>query len=338
MDYVLGAPVWEQIGGCCVRLADSVQKCVVFLGPERGDDIHLAGTGFLLRTGGGTESTTYLVTAAHVARQMAGPFGVRMNTREGQFRVHPLERAEWAYHPDEGVDVVATVFDPPDWADTVPFHVRYFATEFKIGTKNFGPGDFAYVVGLYRLLQDTRRNIPLVHTGHIAALAADHPIPVTDERGKTTPTYGYLVESRAISGASGSPVFVRRSIEHEIQAPGAARGQKLVASTPGSVWLLGLWQSSWPRKPEQALLEGAELGSDVKVSVGIGVVVPASFILEVLSLPKLEKQRDQRKHARAIDVAASTDVATPASDENPKHREDFSRLLGEAARKRESED
>lgn len=339
LDYVFGNPVVERCGRCLVRLSDDVQKCVVFLGPEQGEDIVLAGTGFLLKDSGGTESTTYLVTGAHVARQLAGPIGIRLNTREGLFRIHPLERAEWVYHPDPSVDVAAIVFDPPVWADVVPFHIRYFATDFKLDSKDLGPGDFAYVVGLYRLLKDTRRNIPLVHTGHIAALAADQPIPVVDPgTGKVWPTQAYLVESRAISGASGSPVFVRRSIRHTIPDPGADPGYILRAWTPGSVWLLGLWQSSWPRKAEQDLIEGADLSKDVKVSVGIGLVVPATFIQEVLEMPKIEEQRAHRKRARDSEVSATTDAAPPAKADNPRHRENFNSLLDAAVRKPAQDD
>ena len=218
----------------------------------------------------------------------------------------------------------------------VPFHVRYFASDFKIDSKNLGPGDFAYVVGLYRLLKDTRRNIPLVHTGHIAALAADHPIPVVDPvTGKVRPTRAYLVESRAISGASGSPVFARRSIEHTIPDPAASPGHILRAWTPGSVWLLGLWQSSWPRKAEQDLIESADLSDDVKVSVGVGLVVPATFIQEVLDMPEIGEQRAHRKRARDLEVAATTDAAPPTTAGNPSHKEDFNRLLDAAVRKPE---
>ncbi len=329
MSYTLGPVELVQNGGCWVRLNDDARKCVVFLGSEQGEDIELAGTAFLLMDGGGPDTTIYLVTARHVARGLAGPIGVRFNTKEGNFRVQSIERPNWVFHPDFNVDVAAMVFDPPTWADVRPFHVKYFATDFKIDTKGFGPGDFAYVVGLYRLLKDTRRNIPLVHTGHIAALAVDHPIPVIDPvTKKKMAARGYLVESRAISGASGSPVFVRRSISHKLKDD-ENPDYHLNTLIPGSVWLLGLWQASWPQEPEQALIEGAGLSKDVKVSVGIGVVVPAPFILDVLNM--LEDQREKRRESRRAEVAATTDAALPTRDDNPQHREDFSSLLDAAA-------
>jgi hypothetical protein len=311
-----------------------VQKCVVFLGPEQGDDIELAGTGFLISKGE-PGSAVYLVTAAHVAKQLAGPIGVRLNTHEGQFRVQPLSQAEWVYHrhyPE--VDVAAVLFDVPKWADVRPYNIGKFATQFKMATKDFGPGDFAYVVGLYRLLKDTGRNIPLVHTGHIAATALDHPVPVTDPITKrAVSTRAYLVESRAISGASGSPVFVRRSVKHLIPESIDANANKLRVSTPGSVWLLGMWQSSWPLEPDQALIEGAGLGPNVKVSVGIGLVIPSQYIIDVLLMPGIRDQRDEWLGARAVQVAATTDAVPATKADNPRHREDFNSLLHAAARK-----
>jgi hypothetical protein len=338
LDYVLGSPILERNGGALVRLANDVNKCVVFLGPEQGKDIDLAGTAFFLMDGGGPDTMSYLVTARHVARALVGPIGIRFNTKAGEFRVCPIERPDWEYFPDPNVDLAAMAFIPPAWADVVPFHVRYFATDFKIGTKNFGAGDFVYVVALYRLLRATRRNIPLVHTGHIAALMADEPIPVVDSvTGEETQARGYLVESRAISGASGSPVFVRRSIQHMMPDPAEPDGG-LRASTPGSVWLLGLWQASWPQKPEQDLLEGVGLPKDVRVSVGVGIVVPAPFIQVLLEMPKIKKQREQIRKERAAGVAATTDSALPTKAENPQHREDFNRLLDAAAKGKQSTD
>jgi hypothetical protein len=338
LDYVLGDPVCEKRGGCEVRLADSVQKCVVFLGPEQGDDIVLAGTGFLVSKAQ-PEAAVYLITAAHVARETIGPIGVRLNTREGLFRVQALEHPEWVYHRDPNVDVAALLFEIPPWADARPFALGKFATNFKMATKNLGPGDFAYVVGLYRLLKDTRRNIPLVHTGHIAATALDHPIPVGDSVGGTIPTRAYLVESRAISGASGSPVFVRRSVDYTTrEAADIPKSERLKVTTPGSVWLLGLWQASWPKKPDQTLIESAGIESGVTVSVGIGLVVPAPYIIDVLGQDDMRSQWMRWKNDRDLRVAATTDVAPSTTADNPQHKEDFNSLLRAAAQKRSQDD
>lgn len=293
-----------------MRLDDNVNKCVVFLGREQGDDISLAGTAFFLKDYDGTDSVTYLVTSGHVARGLVGKIGIRFNSTAGQFRVCGVDWPDWVYHPDENVDLAAMVFEPPHWADVIPLPVGAFATGFKIGTKNFGAGDFAYVVGLFRLLKSTRQNIPLVHTGHIAAMMGDQPIPMLDPHTRQErQARGYLVESRAISGASGSPVFVRRSIKHNIRDP-AAPNTDLNAYTPGSVWLLGVWQGSWPQEADQALIEGAGLHKDAKVSVGIGLVVPAPFMQQLFVSPDMQAQRDRLKKSFAEKSGANREKSS----------------------------
>ena len=279
MGYTFGIPEYALNGSSLVRLSDDALKCVVFLGSEFGDDIVLAGTGFLVVDGKAPNQTIYVVTASHVARGLDGaPIGVRLNTKDGGFRVQPIDRPDWVHHVDENVDVTALIFDPPAWADVTVYSTAFFATDGKMETKNFGPGDFAYVAGLYRILRDTRRNIPIVHTGHVAALVSDHPLPVTDPvSGLVRHAHGYLVESRAISGASGSPVFVRRSIKHNILDPDAP-GKGLRAVTSGSVWLLGLWQASWPMEPDMNLIEGVNLPKDVKVPKVFESLIQLGFV------------------------------------------------------------
>jgi hypothetical protein len=74
----------------------------------------------------------------------------------------------------------------------------------------------------------------------------------------------------------------------------------------------------------------------MRVPVGMGVVVPSEKLLELILMhPKLKKHRDEVIDREYDSDAASSDFASapPSSDENPKHREDFTRLVGAAARK-----
>jgi hypothetical protein len=80
---------------------------------------------------------------------------------------------------------------------------------------------------------------------------------------------------------------------------------------PESIWLLGMWQASWPRKPDEELLEGVSLPKTVKVSVGIGIVVPAPFIAEVLQSKEMREQHAEAKLNRDSDEAATTDMPPP---------------------------
>ena len=82
------------------------------------------------------------------------------------------------------------------------------------------------------------------------------------------------------------------------------------------------------------------------IHTGIGVVIPMQKILETIEHPELVAMRkkivaDLRKQNGAKADVISDDeggAAPPASDANPKHREDFNFLVGAAAQKREQED
>ena len=91
---------------------------------------------------------------------------------------------------------------------------------------------------------------------------------------------GYLVESQSLSGLSGSPVFVRPEVSLDfsdtlIPDEGNRLPDVKPAITGGlnDVRLLGIWQGAWDAKPDEIL--SARRGDEVRVPVGMGVVVPA---------------------------------------------------------------
>ncbi len=166
-----------------------------------------------------------------------------------------------------------------------------------------GLGSECYAVGLFRLFAGTRRNIPVVHTGNIALTPSEERIPVlsTTERGKTYHVDGYLVELTNLSGLSGSPVFVRPETWIE------TAGSHMDAVLPrGRIYLLGVWQGSWegecspelqPRGPE-------------RVPVGMGVVVPAEKLMNVLNQTDVAAHREAFLERLAAMRSAKTDDAT----------------------------
>ena len=82
------------------------------------------------------------------------------------------------------------------------------------------------------------------------------------------------------------------------------------------------------------MIESSSGGSGVPV--GMGTVVPANKLIEMLrDHPKMKRNRDKYIEQRKAEKAATQDSALPAppaTDENPTHREDFTSLLGKAAR------
>ena len=87
---------------------------------------------------------------------------------------------------------------------------EWLLTDEIIKTRNIGPGDNVYAVGLFSLAIGRERNIPIVRTGHIAIMSKEKipGIRIGDWRGEAEV---YVVEARSIGGLSGSPVFCSRN-------------------------------------------------------------------------------------------------------------------------------
>ena len=97
-------------------------------------------------------------------------------------------------------------------------------------------------------------------------------------------------------------------------------------------------QEDWVSKTDQPIGEN---------NTGISIVVPASKIMDTINQPqvseediKMARRHDERRKresgARTASVPAERDP--PSNDENPNHREDFTRLLNAAAQKPPQED
>lgn len=292
-----------------MRLADDVLRCVVFLGYENVGQhtLDFVATGFLVEF----EGLGHLVTAKHVAIQLGSdPFAVRVNTKDGGSAHTHVDGVQWYYHPDDSVDVAIALGGFVGDSDCLYFPARYFLTQEKLRTKDVGPGDLVYIVGLYILLAGERKNLPVVHTGHIAMFPATERIPVQnwDGPGETKRVEGYLVEAQTLQGLSGSPVIARRSVRVK-KAEGEVSGVE--PSGFGAIFLLGLWQGAWDAPPGEVLSTRMPGSSgSVRVPVGMGVVVPSYKILEVLCSPELS---NERKKVQQEGAATSREIVLPTT-------------------------
>lgn len=330
-----------------VRISDDVKRIVLFFGlpdttPGLGG-IRCFGTGFLV----GHEGEGYLVTAKHLARPLQDtPFIIRLNRKDGTSENGYADNAHWCEHPDPNVDVAVIPLRIPKASiyDYIYLKSEVFASPEYLKQENIGPGDMTYTVGLFRLMSGERRSLPVVHSGTIALMPGDEKIPVKDWEDATQTkrkfVEGYLVETNAISGLSGSPVFVRSTVALEIEGKKMPDGHSWEGVFPRSrAYLLGLWQSSWDAPPDEVMAAEISHGN-VRVPVGMGIVVPVSKILEVLELDVLKARRAKLKEAAY--PAASLDGAVPKTrierpepptkEENPDHREAFNRLLDAAVK------
>src|SRR5262249_24795998 len=145
------------------------------------------------------------------------PFAIRFNDKFGGSRNHYIDIADWHFHPtDETVDVAVMEIDPPEWADYLPFPQGSVMSDEKFESKDIGPGDLVYTVGLWSFLRGKKRNKPFVHVVHIGMVPQDDKVEVENwilgKVGEPVDVEAYLTEGEPLRGASGSPVFVRRSI------------------------------------------------------------------------------------------------------------------------------
>ena len=285
-----------------MRIVDNLRRCVVFLGyrdaTPGGSGIHCIGTGFLLSYKG----FGYLITVKHVSHQLGtDPFLIRLNKLDGTSENYEADEFEWSHHPDPTVDIAI-----------IPMHVdadsRYdceyldgetlVLSPEQIRTNHIGIGNFTYTLGLFHLLSGKRRNMPICHFGTIAMLPGDERIPIEDwtdpERRRRISVEGYLVESQSLSGLSGSPVFVRPQYYLNFSGllsrrDGQGPMDELVIGARDPVKLLGVWQGAWDAPADEVLSAGT--GKNMRVSIGVGIVVPSQRIVEILEAPDVSQFR-----------------------------------------------
>lgn len=392
IDYRLGgAPVYRIVADKrenLMRLPDEVQKCVVFLGRKEP-----TASGVLQTSYGGTAffvgvstkihgaQIIYLVTAAHVARQINdGEFCIRCNTLDGKSKEYWLDAGTdvtWWYHPDDPtVDVAVLPWAPPAEVDFKYIPESMFLNPEKMLSKGIGVGDEAYVTGLFSFVTGKKRNLPVVRTGNLSMVPSER---VPNRRWHKDGLEAYLIELRSISGISGSPVFVQRSIEvHAAEHS----GRKPVAA--GAVFWLGLVHGHWDIGSDQVdgIWGDAWRKKNDQINTGMAIVVPSHNILGVIEQSELKEYADnavqefEMKNSALLDstspstqfavksgkeeeatrklTSVASAISEPSSantspildsdflkvaphaqakDANPHHREDFTSLLGEAARK-----
>lgn len=287
-----------------MKIDADVRKCVVFIG--HGSDAPGAehftakATGFFVSYKG----FSHLVTARHVAMRIGdAPFQVRVNKKDGGSglvtydpETDPMDK--WMLHDDPNVDVAAVLFPyalQGGDLDQLAIPEQLLPIEERLSFHGIGIGDTCYAIGLFRLMQGKKRNFPIVHTGAIAAMPSDEPIPVRDG-DVLRHVNGYVVEMSNLRGLSGSPVLVRSTINAVIRRvnmrkgqPPEVKGDAIISAPNQDLYLLGVWASSWDASADEVL--ALEYGREVRVPVGFGTVIPTQRLREVLDQPAGEALR-----------------------------------------------
>jgi hypothetical protein len=283
-----------------MRIPREIRKSVAFIGySDIAGKKFFAGTGFMLIRGVAPEGgLAYFVTAKHVIDGIrdkgCDSVSVRFNFRDGTAQwVDGIPLTEWHTHPtDKSVDV--SVMRVPGGlhalADVETFPLDRCVSSEIIEKYEIGIGNELFFPGLFVNHVETRQNIPIVRAGNIAAMV--------EEKVNTTafgPIDAYLVEVRSIGGLSGSPVFVHL---------GAFRVKDgKVMHSPndhGIFFLLGLMHGHWNSNGITDLDTATPLSDqngDARINMGIGIVVPAEKIIEVIGGPAIREKDDKEIEA-----------------------------------------
>ncbi|MGA8149732.1 MAG: hypothetical protein WB952_02050 [Terriglobales bacterium] len=313
-----------------MRVPDEVLKSSVFIGAMQGTEPVYGGTGYFVGVDGayGSPSWIYLVTARHVAEKIDGlDFVVRVNRKDGPPAIINGVGTKWWYHPTEPdmVDSAVVPWGLPDGVgptlDVATLPLAMFATDKVLAQQNIGIGDQVFVVGLFTRVQKTSRSIPICRIGNIAMVPGE-PIYFGNKLIEA-----YLIESRSIGGLSGSPVFVRNTVN--LQGLKDGSGQPLSAAiTSNTFYFLGSVIGHWDQPGPQDVISQVEA-----VNMGIAPIVPAQKIVETINHPELvemRKQWDEKVRASNKDHAVLDDEIP---NKEPFTREDFESSLKKASRK-----
>jgi hypothetical protein len=275
-------------------------------------------------TGGRALYIPYLVSNRHVVFG-GGASVVSINRRDGGAPdIFPLEPTDWVEHP-RGDDVAVTcIYGLADSAVHKTSHISAdtLLIPEAITHLQIGVGDEVFMAGRFINHQGRETNRPAARFGSIS-MGLEKIWVAADNRWQDS----FAVEMRSRTGFSGAPVAVYRTRATVISRDIPPEKQEF--------WgLLGVnWGYILDEDGENTWLNG---------------VVPAWKILETLGSPPLkdrQKKFEEDFHRRFAkgDKGAQQAFATepdsaapvaPAKDANPQHREDFTALVGEAARKR----
>ena len=336
MLRLLRPPILERNGSAMVRISEDVRKGVVFFGVRNAKKIEYGGTGFLvLETTRSGTGISYLVTARHVAESLDVDFLIRANLKNGGLEDIPIEQINWLYPDNPLIDIAVAQFSMPSQYD----HYYYSIDDIPSPQEMVMCGDAIAIVGLFRLHFGSGRNIPIVHSGHVAALADQRePIPSRNTATKVvSPIVAHLVEAQTLDGLSGSPVFVQvygHLTQFKIDT--LDNVHPLVLATDK---LFGIYHGSWDGLPGTILARDRNMSGGMRVPVGMGLVTPAEELISLIkNHPVLKTSRRELEDRELSSKAATADSSFIGDDGNPSHKEDFTSLLNAAVQKPKKDD
>jgi hypothetical protein len=246
---------------------------------------------------------------------------IRLNTKDGLSGVVETDPEEWKWRP--GADVAVYRFDGSKHfrADTIWQWAHVYLGEVNFTGEiqreyQIGPGDDVVSVGRFVDIHGIQQNTPLARSG-IVASRGEVMIKTDKDKIPWEEEACWMVEMRSRSGFSGSPVYayIPPWEASFIDAPKRQYGNFFHGP-----WLLGIHSSQIPGYRDER-----SAGS------GMAAVVPCRKLEDLLVRDEKVRQERAAYEARFIDApTAEAESASPTKADNPRHKEDFNLLLGEA--------
>jgi hypothetical protein len=295
-----------------MQLPQEVKKLVCFVHVAGGGREDL-GTGFFVfdpldinNAKGVPQAMIYMVTARHVVQRdpdeepPVDSIRLRLNTLDGGSSTVKTTVSGWKHHDTadvsvysfgvgaaglEGFDFLYAPIRPwpgPYYRSTSGQH-RKPAPLLCAGTDVFMTGLLVHHPGVTRIM-------PIIRVGNIAEIPED---PVHMDTGAD---HIILMESRSISGLSGSPVFAhyppsgydeRWRVEH--------MASPRVANNAGPNYLIGI--NRGPFESEGNDIDGIGDASTEPLNTGISIIVPIERARELIDGPELAQERDEARKA-----------------------------------------
>ncbi len=233
-----------------------------------------------------------VVTAKHVIGDHSKVFG-RFSAQEGKVPVtveYDLaslrQSGDYWEHSDNGVDIV--VFRTPHFKETkyevVPFDLVASKADFQAA--QIQTTDRVVLPGLLVNFMGLTRNYPIIRNGTIAMMS-DEPIPMRYTVGTRiveTRQETMLIDSTAVPGQSGSPVFLW-------PGPRVAGGAFNIGGT--KPFILGVLHGFYPAQPRDVLSIPAQTRQVYAENSSIAIVFPSWRLREIIESEAV-KNRLQR--------------------------------------------
>ncbi len=307
-----------------VRVPENIFKGVAFIGEVAGRDEagnaygDLHATGFFVQVASTQFPQLrfpYVVTAKHVSEDLQDrEIYILVNDKQGGIAQLTNIGPQWWTHPtDLTADIAIRQVGSQKNVDFFAVRTKDFITSEQIKSEYVALGDEVFMTGLFSPAPGVKRNMPIIRHGNIAMFPEDQ---IQTALGFADV---YLVEARSIGGLSGSPVFVRPPLRYAIEMPA---GSTAYFDAIGTFGLLGLMHGHWAIRENE--LNNPQVEHDRKrgVNLGIGIVVPATKILETINRPELTRLR----RLGEMDMI-SKNVSVPGMDSAKDKPESASSIL-----------